>query len=77
MRKQLDAVLEQKLAQPQMDLYVPGSASPSSRLIQAIIDLITTEDYSGQVGTVGVHAHVHVGKRPLVSKCFVLIHVML
>lgn len=50
MRKQLDAVLEQKLAQPQMELYIPGSSSPSSRFIQAVIDLITTEDYSGQVG---------------------------
>ena len=57
MRKQLDAVLEQELAQPQMDLYVPGSSSPSSRLIQAIIDLITTEDYFSQVQT-----HVCVGR---------------
>ena len=53
MRKQLDSVLEQKIANPSMELYTPHSPtpSPSSQLIQAIIDLITTEDYSRQVST--------------------------
>ena len=51
LRRQLDATLQQKIAQPRMELYTPGShaPSPSSQLIQAIIDLITTEDYSEQV----------------------------
>ena len=51
MRKQLDSVLEQKIATPSMELYTPHSPQPSStsQLIQAIIDLITTEDYTRQV----------------------------
>ena len=51
MRKQLDSILQQKVANPSMELYTPlsQSPSPSSQLIQAIIDLITTEDYTYQV----------------------------
>lgn len=51
MRQQLDGVLQQKIASPSMDLYTPYARQPpaSSQLIQAIIDLITTEDYSKQV----------------------------
>ena len=50
MRQQLDSVLQQKIASPGMELYTPHTSNPppSSRLIQAIIDLITTEDYSWQ-----------------------------
>ncbi len=51
MRHQLDVVLQQKIGSPSMDLYTPHTSHPSasSQLIQAIIDLITTEDYSRQV----------------------------
>lgn len=51
MRRQLDSVLQQKVAQPRMELYSPvyPDSSPNSQLIQAIIDLITKEDYSHQV----------------------------
>lgn len=51
MRRQLDLVLQQKIAQPRLELYNPdrSSDSPNSKLIQAIIDLITREDYSEQV----------------------------
>ncbi len=51
MRKQLDSVLQQKVARPSMELYNPRSprASPTSQLIQAIIDLITREEYTQQV----------------------------
>ena len=51
LRHQLDALLKQKIANPSMELYTPqnGRPSPSSQLIEAIIDLITTEDYSQQV----------------------------
>ena len=57
MRQQLDSVLEQKIATPSMELYTPHTPtpSPSSRLIQAIIDLISVEDYSKQVS---IHVHV-------------------
>ena len=62
MRQQLDEVLKQKIATPSMELYTPHSStpSPSSQLIQAIIDLITSEDYSEQVGSSGslVHAPI-------------------
>ena len=57
MRQQLDSVLQQKVAYPRMELYNPlqyqASALPTSQLIQAIIDLITREDYSDQVGHYG------------------------
>lgn len=51
LRHQMDAILKQKIANPSMELYDPhnGSLSPTSQLIDAIIDLITTEDYSQQV----------------------------
>ncbi len=51
MRKQLDSVLKAKVAQPRMELYNPQNpnAPATSQLIQAIIDLITTEDYTDQV----------------------------
>ena len=51
MRQELDTVLQRKVAYPAMELYTPHSPAPSStsQLIQAIIDLITTEDYTGQV----------------------------
>ena len=51
LRYQMDAILKQKIANPSMELYDPsnGSLSPTSQLIDAIIDLITTEDYSQQV----------------------------
>lgn len=53
LRRQLDVTLQQKIANPRMELYTLSShhsaASPSSQLIQAIIDLITSEDYSDQV----------------------------
>ena len=51
MRHELDLVLDQKVANPRMALYEPAqrSGSPVSQLIQAIIDLITKEDYSHQV----------------------------
>ena len=54
MRKQLDLVLEQKIANPDMDLYTPllpldrNNVPPCSKLIQTIIDLITSEDYTDQ-----------------------------
>ena len=50
MRRQLDCVLEQKIAQPNMELYCPLAKDPPpcSKLIQTIIDLITSEDYSEQ-----------------------------
>ena len=50
MRSQLDIVLQEKIANPNMILYSPlsPSLSPCSRLIQAIIDLITSEDYTQQ-----------------------------
>jgi len=54
MRQQLDAALLEKVAQPRMELYSPhntgrSDAFPTSQLIQAIIDLITQEDYTQQV----------------------------
>ena len=51
MRQQLDLVLQQKVAQPRLELYNPRAQNPSptSQLTQAIIDLITQEDYSQQV----------------------------
>ena len=51
MRHQLDLLLQQKVAQPRLELYNPlrASDSPTSQLTQAIIDLITQEDYSQQV----------------------------
>ncbi len=51
LRRELDSVLERKVANPRMKLYDPAqnSHSPISQLIQAIMDLITTEDYSLQV----------------------------
>ena len=53
LRRQLDVTLQQKIANPRMELYTPSShhsaPNPSSQLIQAIIDLITSEDYSDQV----------------------------
>ena len=56
MRQQLDNVLQQKIANPTTELYTPHVTDPppSSRLIQAIIDLITTEDYTRQVNVVAV-----------------------
>ena len=47
----MDAILKQKIANPSMELYCPRghTLSPTSKLIEAIIDLITTEDYSQQV----------------------------
>jgi ATP-dependent RNA helicase DHX36 len=48
LRHQLDNVLKEKIANPNMLLYQVGSDEPSSRLIQTIINLITTEDYSSQ-----------------------------
>ena len=63
MKLQLDQVLQRKVAKPSMELYDPNNpnAFPTSQLIQAIIDLITKEDYSGQVcvcACVCVHACV-------------------
>lgn len=51
MRKQLDTVLQQKVAHPHKELYnqYDRHPSPTSQLIQAIIDLITREDYTQQV----------------------------
>ena len=51
MRSQLDTALEQKIANPGMDLYSAHDPDhpPTSQLIQAIIDLITSEDYERQV----------------------------
>ena len=51
MRAQLDSALRQKIANPGMDLYSPHDPNhpPTSQLIQAIIDLITSEDYERQV----------------------------
>ena len=51
MREQLDSALQQKIANPGMDLYCPleSRPPPTSQLIQAIIDLITSEDYTHQV----------------------------
>ena len=48
MRHQLDVALEEKISQPDMVLYSPLVPSPCSQLIQAIIDLITSEDYTKQ-----------------------------
>jgi hypothetical protein len=47
----MDAILKQKIANPSMELYSPHrrTLSPTSKLIEAIIDLITAEDYSQQV----------------------------
>jgi hypothetical protein len=47
----MDAILKQKIANPLMELYCPHrrTLSPTSNLIEAIIDLITAEDYSQQV----------------------------
>ena len=56
MRQELDVVLKQKVAKPRLELYDPchPDSSPTSKLIQAIIDLITQEDYSRQVNiTIG------------------------
>ena len=57
LRHQMDTILKQKIANPKLELYCPHgrTLSPTSKLIEAIIDLITTEDYSKQV-----HVHVHV-----------------
>lgn len=63
MRRQLDIVLQEKIANPRMILYSPGSspseAPPSSRLIQAIIDLITREDYSAQQERLAQGRHLY------------------
>ena len=50
-RDRMDSVLKQKIANPTMELYNPHNrrSSPTSQLIAAIIELITTEDYSQQV----------------------------
>ncbi len=47
----MDTILKQKIANPSMELYCPHrrTLSPTSKLIEAIIDLITAEDYSKQV----------------------------
>lgn len=57
----MDAILKQKIANPSMKLYDPhnGSLSPTSQLIDAIIDLITTEDYSHQVCWVSAFPYVN------------------
>ena len=59
MRRQLDSTLREKVAYPRAKLYDPTNRdpSPNSQLIQAIIDLITKEDYSQQV-SVSVYMHV-------------------
>ena len=51
LRHQMDAILKQKIANPSLELYSPHghTLSTTSKLIEAIIDLITTEDYSQQV----------------------------
>lgn len=64
MRKQLNLVLEQKIAQPNMNLYCPQEQSPPpcSKLIQTIIDLITTEDYSEQRERLAQGKHLYYRK---------------
>ena len=69
----MDAILKQKIANPSMELYDPhnGSLSPTSQLIDAIIDLITTEDYSQQVGGVSALAI-----RPFGTHNYSAVHVL-
>ena len=72
LRYQMDSVLKQKIANPTMELYNPHNrrSSPTSQLIEAIIELITTEDYSQQVQytymvTLGIDSHrkTHMSQR--------------
>ena len=64
MRSQLDLVLEQKIAQPHLDLYTPTDTNPPpcSKLIQTIIDLISSEDYSDQRDRLAQGKHLYYRK---------------
>ena len=63
-RRELDLVLEQKIAQPNMNLYCPldKTPPPCSKLIQTIIELITSEDYSDQNDRIARGKHLYYRK---------------
>ena len=86
LRYQMDSVLKQKIANPTMELYNPHNrrSSPTSQLIEAIIELITTEDYSQQVQytymvTLGIDSHrkTHMSQRLATLYAQVCLHVRL